>query len=513
MIHRREFVRQAAFGSLAAQAAAGKRMNVLFIIADQHNASCMHNEGHPQAITPNLDQLAASGVKFTQAISQNPICTPSRMSIFTGQYCHNHGYYGLAGPAPQNHLASFLLHFRRNGYKTAAIGKIHTPDQPSDWLAPHCDLLSSYREHNQFLTGEGVRDKEDSIRLPEFPGNQQNEGRPSNLTYRQSMEGWAVTTAIEFMNGAKDQPFCMEVSLPKPHECYTPAKEFWDMYADDLAMPSTFHNSAEGRPPHFQRMIQVLKNQKWLIEPKTYEAGTRRVWHGYLACITHTDHAVGELLAYLDRTGKAGNTVVIYTADHGAYEGMFGVPEKAPGICSQAVCRVPSIWRVPGVTKAGLVSKQLVESVDIASTIPTLCGLPAMDTTDGHDIVTLLRGEDQPVREVAVTENVWSKSLRWGPWRFVHYQPEMFGKDTGELYNMESDPEETHNLYWDAEHQETVNHCRRLLMEWLIRTTRYRTILPNPGMPPQQALSAEDGTESNKAGVMVRVKRGAVNYI
>jgi len=98
-----------------------RRLNVLHIIADQHQAACMGHEAHPQAITPNLDRLAAESVRFTRAYTQNPICTPSRVSILSGQYCHNHGYYGLSGPRPVA-LPSFFSHFKAHGYRTAGIG-------------------------------------------------------------------------------------------------------------------------------------------------------------------------------------------------------------------------------------------------------------------------------------------------------------------------------------------------------------------------------------------------------
>lgn len=104
------------------------RPNVLFIVADQHNAKVLGCNGHPDVKTPNLDRMAAEGVRFENAITQNPICTPSRVSFFSGQYCHNHGYYGLSGPNPRG-LPTLLGHFRRAGYRTSAVGKIHT-----DWL-------------------------------------------------------------------------------------------------------------------------------------------------------------------------------------------------------------------------------------------------------------------------------------------------------------------------------------------------------------------------------------------
>ncbi|MEW5979625.1 MAG: sulfatase-like hydrolase/transferase [Acidobacteriota bacterium] len=500
-----------------------QRLNVLYVISDQHQAACMGHEGHTQAITPNMDRLAGQGVRFTKAYTQNPICTPSRMSILSGQYCHNHGYYGLNGPPPPFTLPSFLSHFRQNGYRTAAIGKVHTPDEPTNWLEGHCDILAEcYRyfssppwlsdEYADYLRALGLLDKEDSVALPEFPGDQQHEGRPSHLPYEHGVEGWCVKKAIQFISNCQGQPFCVQVSLPRPHQCYTPDKRFWEMYPDDLALPKTLYQDDAHRPPHFRAMVKRLKDMKWLIEPKTFEAGCRRVWRGYLACITQVDHALGQLMDYLDQAGIVGSTIVLYGSDHGGYEGTFGVPEKAPGICSEAVCRVPLIWRVPKVTPAGAVCSQFVENLDIGPTIAALCGLPPMETADGIDLSGLLQGASKPVRDVAVTENPWSKGLRWGPWRFVHYQEEMFGKDTGELYNLENDPDETTNLYEAQAYRSVVQQCRRLLLEWLIRTSRIVTALPAPE-GREFSQTAADGKESNKIGVTDRLRRGNVNYL
>ncbi len=533
-IDRRKFLQTGA-ATLAAGAAplgaqqqppAPKPWNVLYVIADQHQAACLGAEGHPQVITPNLDALAKRGVRFASAYTQNPICTPSRVSILTGQYVHNHGYYGLCGPPPPIDLPSALQHFRENGYRTAIIGKVHTPDEPTNWLAGHCDSIvdaCSYhgenggisRAYGEYLDGLGLRDKEDCNRLPEFPGSQQHEGRPSNLPYRHSIEGWTVTETIRFLEETGDRPFFVEMSLPRPHECYTPDRRFWDMYPNDLALPPTIHNSAAHRPPHFQAMVESLKNMQWLIEPKTFDAGCRRVWRGYLACITQVDYALGEVISYLEKTGKDANTIIVYGTDHGGYAGTFGIPEKAPGICSEAVCRVPMLWYVPGVTKPGYVCHDFAENIDITPTLISLCNLPPLETPDGHDLTPLLKGEDAPVRELAMTENVWSKALRWGPWRFVHYPKQLFGFDVGELYNLEKDPDETTNLYHEASAQATLSECRRQLMEHLTLTTRYVTLLPAPAGLPRSSTArlAPDWKESNLVGVEERIRRHRVNYI
>lgn len=499
-------------------------MNVLLIVADQHLATCLGSEGHPQVITPNLDRLAEEGVRFRHAYAQNPICTPSRTSMLSGQYCHNHGYYGLSGPAPQR-LPSFFSHFREHGCRTAGIGQLHTPDAPRNWLEHHLDLFLDYQTSvdgkaqetpfYEMIRERGLYEKED---MSFFRENREYilEGLPSQIPFEVSQEGWCASEAIKFMDGCGGKPFCVQVALQRPHEPFTPDRRFWDMYPEDLAPPETVNQDPSHRPPHFRAAYEWFRKMDWPIEPKTFEAGARRLWRGYLGCVTHVDHAVGLLLEHLDKTGLAEDTIVIYTADHGGYSGTQGIPEKAPGICSEAVCRVPMIWRVPGGSPRGAVCEQLVETVDIAPTIAALCGLPPMETVDGCDMSSLLSGVDEAVREVAVTENPWSKALRWRQWRFVHYQPEMFdGQDVGELYHLENDPNETRNLYADPAHREVVEHCRRLLLEWLIRTSRVVSVWPavDTSKRPFDYRTAGDGKEANTAGPGLRLRRREVNYL
>ena len=493
--------------------------NVIHVVSDQHLATCAGYEAHPQAVTPHMDQLAAKGTRFRYAYAQNPICTPSRVSMLSGQYCHNHGYYGLSGPAPHA-LPSFLSHFHQHGYRTAGIGKLHTPNEPCDWLEDHCDLYAECYDYQhrgpdmpqrsayyEFLADQNLSyQDDDSIALQEFEGKQQHEARPSKLALEHSVEGWCVERARQFIDEshAMDKPFCMQVSLPRPHQCYTPNQQFWDLYPDDIDLPPTFENDSAHRAPHFQHMVNHYReNYKGLIEPRDWVSVSKRVWRGYLACLTQVDWALGQIMQHLANMGLSDRTIVIYHSDHGAYSGTFGVPEKAPGICSEAVCRVPFIWYVPGVSKAGHVSTQLVESLDLAATLCALCGLPEMASSDGCNLTSLLQGQDQPLRQVAVTEHPWSKSIRWDQWRLVHYQSDMFpGQDIGELYDIHVDPDETTNYYHDPVYREIVEHGRRLLLEWLIGTSRLVTCWPPPhGSSFDSAYPmAGDGKLTRKAG-------------
>lgn len=466
------------------------RPNVLFVLSDQHNAKCLSYTGLTDAQTPNLDRLAAAGVRFENAVTQNPICTPSRMSFLSGQYCHNHGYYGLSGPNPHG-LPTIPGHFRRHGYRTAAIGKIHCPEywveDDSDIFHETCEcsIGGRSRDYAAYLEERGLTEFEDHGAMNEFGcrGRQTCEGRPSKVSYRDGQEGWIAARGIEFMQQcrAAGTPFFLHVSLPKPHQCYTPAQEFWDLYDEaTLHLPPNADNDDPHEAPHLKRMAAHARSGNWtLFEPRTFEAGRLRKLHGYLGNVSHVDHAVGELVQWLDDNGVGDDTIVVYSSDHGDYACEHGIMEKAPGICHDAITRVPGIWRWPGIFKAGHVADELVESIDVAATLPRLCGLPALETADGYDISHLLRGGHGAVREVAVTEFAWSKSIRKGDWRLVWYPKEQFADEYpdgfGQLYNLRDDPWELKNLYFDPPHRAKVGELHADLLHWIVTTTRPAT--------------------------------------
>jgi arylsulfatase len=470
----------------------GKSPNVVFILSDQHNAKAMSCLGHPDVKTPHLDSLAADGVRFDACTTANPICTPSRVSLLSGQYCHNHGYYGLNGPTPQG-LPSLPGHFRGAGYRTAAFGKIHCP---GTWIIDDTDVFHDCtgtsvggrsKEYAAYLAERGLTELEDHGGMREFGtrGNQTVDARPSKVSYRDGQEGWIATKSIEFMQEctSADTPFFLHVSFPKPHQCYTPAQEFWDLYDESsLTLPPNIDYPMDLKAPHLKAMAEHFRSGEWtLFEPRTFEAGRLRKLHGYLGCVSHTDHAVGEIVDWLDASGLADNTIVVYSSDHGDYACEQDVMEKAPGTCADAITRVPLIWRWPGAIRSGEVIGEVVETVDIANTLCALTGLPLMETADGQDLSAVLcDGAEAPTDRLGVTEFAWSKSVRKGPWRLVTYPREMFEDDYpdgfGELYNLDDDPWEMHNRYFDSGHAGIVRELERDLLEWLITTERPATI-------------------------------------
>ncbi|MGE9289356.1 MAG: sulfatase family protein, partial [Puniceicoccales bacterium] len=294
------------------------------------------------------------------------------------------------------------------------------------------------------------------------------------------------------MKKSDENPFFIELCFQKPHHPLLPQKQFWDMYPEDIDLPDTINHPAEHRPPYFQDANHEFHSMKWdyAHEDESWEDGARRAWRGTLACISQVDDVFGRLLSFLENTGLSKNTIVIYGSDHGAYHGIHGIPEKAPGICSEAVCKVPLIWRVPEVTPSRSVCDALVENVDIASTLSSLCNIPDLPSTDGRNIRSLLEGSSEPVREVAVTENPWSKAIRYRQWRYVHYPKPIFKtSQIGELYDVESDPNEQTNRYDDPACSSILRECQQLLLDWLIikrRSVTTHVTVKQPDAPSYQ---------------------------
>ncbi|MBN2583079.1 MAG: sulfatase-like hydrolase/transferase [Planctomycetes bacterium] len=489
-------------------ARSAKRPNILLLYSDQHNARVLGCYGNGQVRTPHLDALASRGVRCDNAFTQNPICTPSRMCIMSGQYVHNFGTYSLMGPSPDG-LPSLFSHVRRQGYRTGMAGKTHTP---TGWLARHCDDVGDGYGYEQHLTPEtadrqfglqgltpddydryleelGLADQRDDKILPgqfEKAGHRWSQGVDAcagRLPKEHTIEGWAAMRCERFIeDAARDgQPFCYWMTVPHPHEAYAPAREFWDLYDEaTLELPPNADNRLEGRHPAAVAKQRSQQGDDWwrLFDPKDWESARRRVLRGYYGCVSQVDYAVGRVMAKLDELGLRDNTIVVYTTDHGEFAGEHGLIEKAPGIGFGCVTRIPMIWSWPGRLPEGTVRDELVESIDFLPTVCRLAGLDEPDWVDGLNIADLLaRGGE--VREVAVTENPLTKTIHTRRWKLTQYLPEtQGGRDFGELFDRQNDPWELRNLYFDPEYREVVGELRFRLYQWLVRTTRNVSINP-----------------------------------
>lgn len=502
------------------------RPNVLLLFSDQHNARVAGCYGNREVHTPNLDRLATEGVRFAEAYANNPICTPSRMCYMSGQYVHNHGRYGLMGKPPVD-LPNAFSFFRGHGYTTGMAGKFHTP---AGWLAKDCDFVADafgyetplrrwedgmleglqgrFDDHYSLdLARRGLLGERDDRTLHEQREHfglwkgQGVDARPSRLGEDETVEAWTAGKTVEFLSEAKSKnaPFFFWMTVPRPHQTYAPARRFWDMYDESqITLPPSAGDSMDGRHRSARRTQEYFhNNDEWrLYDPKDWDSTRRRVLHGYYASVTQVDDSVGRVLVALERLGLRENTIVVYASDHGEFAGEHGMIEKAPGIAFRCVTRVPWIWSFPGVLPQGAVRDSLVESVDFLPTVASLCGLPQPNWVDGKDTTQLLQ-EGGDLRDAAVTENVLTKTIHTHRYKLTQYQPEMCdGEDFGELYDLEKDPWELRNLYFEAEAREIVHDLRHRLYNWLVRTTRYVTVNTIPGNLPGKSFKAWDLADS-----------------
>jgi len=482
--------------------------NILFLMSDQHHHRLMGCAGHPQVQTPHLDRLASEGVRCTNAITVSPICTPSRVSFLSGQYPHNHGYHGNSGPNP-NGLPNLLGHCRSHGYKTAAIGKIHCPEY---WIEDSCDVFHEVLigcsvggrsgAYHSFLKERGKQFLEDNDKKHVFPNITvpRMDSWLSALTYEESPEGWIADQTIEFMRTSHEagKPFCIHASMPRPHQMTAPSEPFWSMYdKEDIWLPpnADYDMQAAKKAPNLINTADWWRNTDWAVqEPRDFESTRRRKQRGYFGAISQVDHAVGQIMQAVKEMGLSENTIVVYVADHGDYACEHGIMEKAPGICSDAITRIPMIWWAPGnqdySLPSGKVVDELIQSTDTIDTLCSLANLPRLETSDGRDATKLIR-EEQKLHDFAMTEFAWSKSIRKGKYRLVYYPKEYFPNEYpegfGELYDLEADPWEMQNLYFEAEHKELIRDLQSELLNWLVTTTRPVSTLGARALVQEQA--------------------------
>lgn len=420
--------------------------NILFLFSDQHNAKCLSCAGHPDVKTPNLDRIAANGVSFSNAYTNNPICTPSRMSYLSSLYPSTHGYYGLYGREPTEKLTSMFAWFSSLGYRTGALGKLHTPRY---WIERDCDFIyDEFIEFPKYLEAVGLYEKNDNRK---FCGGR--DGETSFLPLEHCCETALAKQAARFIDNLGEpadrvkpvDPWFAFVSFSRPHEPYTPSAPYAFMYpAESLTLPPTgVHENPE-----------TMRQREHISEELL-----RKNVSAYLGLVSQTDYGIGLVLEHLEKRGLLNNTIIVYASDHGDYAGEHGLFEKRGGLSYNAITRVPMIFRVPGASRS-MATDEMAEAVDVFPTLCTLAGLPAPDTVQG---VSLLTSDGAPVpgaRRDALTENPYRKAIADRRWRFIANLPE----EKDELYDQQNDPWEQHNLIDDPSLAESVANLRRRLL-------------------------------------------------
>lgn len=441
----------AAVALVLAAAPAAARPNVLFIAIDDLNDWVGHLGGHPQASTPNLDQLAARGTAFTNAHCQAPLCNPSRTSLLTGRRPTATGVYGLApgfraAPAARD-LVTLPQTFTRAGYFTYTCGKVF-----HDGSVAAKDRVVEFGEWGP-APGMG-RPAARFARLPGTPHPLMDWGPFPDRDADSADHQIADAAVAALARAPKDKPFFVACGFRLPHvPCFAPPAWFAKFPADRLTMPPVKADDRADTPRFSWYLHWKLPEPRLRLLEEVGE--WRPLVRGYLASTAFMDHQLGRVLDALEKTGRANDTVVVVWSDHGYHLGEKGITGK--NTLWERSTRVPLVFAGPGVARGRC--GRSVELLDIYPTLLDLAGLPARDGLDGLSLVPQLRDAAAPrARPALTTHNPGNHAVRSERWRYIHY-----ADGSEELYDVVADPNEWTNRAADP----ALAGVKRELAKWL----------------------------------------------
>lgn len=422
--------------------------NILVILDDQHRFDWLGSAGAEWVRTPNLDKLAARGVRFTHCCTNAPVCVPARIALSAGVQPHRLGALGNNSYLPHR-TTTFYQRLRDAGYYVGCAGKLDLA-KPDSYNGRHGNRPAAYMwgfTHPIECEGKMHAGNHSSPQGPYgFWLQEQGLYERFHKDYRKrAEEGWptsawdSVLPAEAFEDAyigrrsaewlrtiPGDFPWHLFVSFVGPHDPYDPPTAYAERYRN-AAMPEAIPFSAEGKPAWFGRRAKPIAPEK-ILE-------TRRQ---YAAAIEAIDDAVGEILAVLDARGWTENTYVIFSSDHGEMLGDHG--KYAKSVPYEAALRVPLIAAGPGIS-GGRTSDALVELIDVNATVCDLAGLPPQADIDARSFAPILRGERTEHREDCLSALENFRLLRTDRFKLVHNI-----SDITELYDLEEDPQERHNV-------------------------------------------------------------------
>lgn len=435
--------------------------NVLFLICDDLNCD-LGAYGHPQVKSPNIDALAARGVRFERAYCQFPLCGPSRASFMTGLHpdqtlvLRNAVY--LRERVPD--VVTLPQLFRRSGYLAARVGKIYHYNVPRHiGTSGHDDPDSWDATFNP--RGRDVDDEDRIFSLVPgtFGGTLSWLAADGDDAEQTDAIGADLAIAqLEKFAGTR-RPFFLAVGLYRPHTPYVAPRKYFDLYPlDEIAVPTEPEGYLDSLPAPARQSIRRKKDQVDLPDDLA-----RQAIQAYHASITFADAQVGRILDALESTGLADDTIVLFTSDHGYHMGEHGHWQKST--LFENAARVPLIIAGPGVAAKGRSTSCLAEMTDFYPTIAALAGLEAKapDYLQGVSLVPVLANPEARPREDALTHYANGYSLRTERYRYSEWGEA--GAEGSELYDHESDPAEMVNLAGLAEHAGTLKRLSARLRE------------------------------------------------
>jgi uncharacterized sulfatase len=432
-----------------------QRLNLVFIVADDLNTA-LGCYGHPIVRTPNIDRLAARGVRFDRAYVQSPLCNPSRVSFLSGLRPDRSGVHDLKTPT-RAHLADHVFlpqHFRNSGYYTAMVGKVyHTGngfEDPASW-----DL--EIREWGKSPKPEEVITGFDAKGLP-WRTDHSWAWHKLKIPDAETPDGMVARKAAEFIETTRParQPFFLGVGFRRPHSPYSVPAAYFDQYAvDEMPLPV--------EPPGHLAAIPRAALTYEPDKPRVPPDRAREVMAAYYACVTFVDTQVGVIMEALERSQLWDRTVVVFIGDHGYHLGEHGNMWHKQSTFEEA-SRAPMIIVAPN-RKQNAVVPRPVEFVDLYPTLVQLAGAPAPRVAlDGVSLVPLLDNPqgtwDRPAFTQIQRDGFMGRSVRTQRWRYIEWDE---GRKGAQLYDHDRDPKEYVNLAQDPASAATVNRLSMLL--------------------------------------------------
>ena len=450
---------------------AQQRPNVLFLAIDDLNDWIGAAGGHPQAQTPNLDRLVSQSVYFRNAHTAAPVCSASRHALLSGLRPSTTGWYTNSSKDPEvyarilGHTVPLPTHFKRNGYKTMAAGKIfHSGTSDVQGYDYWHETRPKYRWPEELAARVHGYQGRNGGHFHPFPpdggaiykkyqegvdgqslcwGALEDEDMPPEGMPDEQIAGWAV----ERLRQDHDEPFFLAVGFVRPHVPYTAPKEFFDLYPlDEIATPNVPGDEMDDIPLLGKAMaygtIQGGDHRNVLeIGPGYW----REMVRAYLACVSFVDAQAGRVLNALEQSSYADNTIVVFWSDHGQHLGEKRHWRKQA--LWEESTQVPLAIRLPDSKNGGKVSDQPASLLDVYPTLVDLTGLPAVEGLEGTSLLPQLTDPSAPRALPAVT--TWhydNHSVRDLHYRYIRYRD-----GTEELYDHRSDPEEHANLAMDPQ--------------------------------------------------------------
>lgn len=436
-----------------------QRPNVLFIAVDDL-AAALSCYGDPVAITPNIDRLAASGVRFDRAYNQLPLCNPTRASVMTGLRPDTIKVYDLDAHFRDTVPDAVTLsqRFMQEGWFSARVGKIYHYNVPASIGTDGFDDPPSW----QLTVNPKGRDKAEEHLITNAEPHRKISAALSWLaadgTDEEQTDGMITTEAIKIMSQKKDAPFFLGVGFFRPHTPYVAPKKYFDMYPlSSMRLPYAPEDDRADIP------TAAFAHNNPISHYNLDELTCRKAMQAYYACVSFIDAQVGRLLDALEELEIADNTIVVFWSDHGYHLGEHnGIWQKRT--LFEEGSRTPLIIRAPQAAGNGQASPRIVEFVDIYPTLTDLAGINAPANLAGRSLAPLL---EDPIRDwqgEAVTQilrpadyrlekPVMGCSIRTHRWRYTEWAEGAAGV---ELYDHYSDPMEFNNLAIDPDPEATA---------------------------------------------------------